>query len=92
MRERVNPRGESESESRGGGESREERLRTLDRDGQAQSRSGLSAFQSGLATILRWAHLSQAPKLGQETKHGAVDSNGPGRALGKGTKHIRIAF
>jgi hypothetical protein len=88
----VNPRGESESESRGGGESREERLRTLDRDGQAQSRSGLSAFQSGLATILRWAHLSQAPKLGQATKHGVVDSNGPGRALGKGTKHIRIAF
>ena len=83
----MNPRGESESESRGGGESREERLRTLDRGGQAQSRREISAFQSGLATILRWAHLSQAPKLGQATKHGAVDSNGPGRALGQGTKH-----
>jgi|UPI000221D21E hypothetical protein len=78
------------SESRGGGESREERLRTLDRNGQAQSRSGLSAFQSGLAMILRWAHLRQALKLGQATKHGAVDSNEPGCALGQGTKHTLI--
>jgi hypothetical protein len=68
--------------------SREERLRTLDHGGQAQSRSALCAFQSGLATILHWTHLSQALKLGQTTKHGTVDSNGPGRALGQGTKHI----
>jgi hypothetical protein len=94
---RVNPRGESEwtREERAraraaAAASREERLRTLDHGGQAQSRSALCAFQSGLATILRWAHLSQALKLGQATKHGAVDSNGPGRALGQGTKHIHI--
>ena len=34
------------------------------------------------------ARLSQAPKLGQDTKHGVLVSNGPGRALGQATKHI----
>jgi hypothetical protein len=42
----------------------------------------------GLATQSRMAHLSQALKLGQATKHGVLVSNGPGRALGQATKHI----
>jgi hypothetical protein len=100
-RERVNPRGESESESesRDGGESRRRRVARGETANPRPRRPGsiakclmpLSAFQSGLTTILHWAHLSQALKLGQTTKHGAVDSNGPGRALAR-EPNISIAF
>jgi hypothetical protein len=60
--------------------------------GQTDARRKLPAFQLGLATKEDTARLNQALKLGQDTKHGMLVSNGPGRALGQATKRIHILY
>jgi hypothetical protein len=58
------------------------------KSGQAGQRTNKLAFPFSQATKYFWAHLSQAPGLGQATKHIHTVWNGPGRGLSQATKHI----